>query len=72
MRAEMLTWSRSRGVFAGIDLNGATVSQNTADTDALYGAPHHFDAILHGEVPPPQAEGFLHAVRQYFGEAEMR
>lgn len=72
MRAEMLTWSRSRGVFAGIDLNGATVSQNIADTDALYGAPHHFDAILHGEVPPPhQAEGFLHAIRQYFGEAEM-
>ncbi len=34
MRAEMLTWSRSRGVFAGIDLSGATVSQNTADTDA--------------------------------------
>ena len=72
MRAEMLTWSRSRGIFAGIDLNGATVSQNTGDTDVLYGGPHHFDAILRGEVPPPaQAEGFLHAVREYFGEAEM-
>ncbi len=72
MRAEMLTWSRSRGIFAGIDLNGATVSQNAGDTDELYGEPHHFDAILRGEVPPPpQAEGFLHAVRRYFGEAEM-
>lgn len=73
MRAEMLTWSRSRGVFAGIDLNGATVSQNAVDTEALYHGDHNFDQILHGAVPPPpQAEGFLHAVRQYFGEAEMQ
>jgi lipid-binding SYLF domain-containing protein len=71
MRAEMLTWSRSRGVFAGIDLNGATVSQNDSDTDVLYGAHHRFDDVLRGEVPPPpQAEGFLHAVKEYFGEAE--
>ncbi len=73
MRAELLTWSRSRGVFAGIDLNGVSVSQNAADTDALYGATHRFDEILHGAVPPPpEAEGFLHAIRQYFGEAEAR
>ncbi len=72
MRAEMLTWSRSRGIFAGIDLSGATVSQNEADTEALYGAPHHFDAILRGEVPPaPHTERFLHAMSQYFGDAEM-
>ena len=72
MRAELLTWSRSHGVFAGIDLNGVSVSQNAADTEAFYGAPHRFDAILHGEVPPPpQAEHFLSAIRQYFGEAEM-
>lgn len=72
MRAEMLTWSRSRGIFAGIDLNGATVSQNSSDTDELYGAHHRFDDVLRGDVPPRhQAEGFLHAVAQYFGEAEM-
>ena len=72
MRAEMLTWSRSRGIFAGIDLNGTTVSQNASDTDVLYGEHHRFDNVLRGEVPPPpQAEGFLHAVREYFGEAEM-
>lgn len=72
MRAEMLTWSRSRGLFAGIDLNGATVSQNTADTDELYGGHDRFGPVLRGEVPPPpDAERFLHAVRRYFGEAEM-
>ncbi len=72
MRAEMLTWSRSRGLFAGIDLNGATVSQNVADTDELYGGHDRFGPVLRGEVPPPpDAERFLHAVRRYFGEAEM-
>jgi len=72
MRAEMLTWSRSRGIFAGIDLNGATVSQNASDTDELYGEHHRFDNILSGEVPPPpRVERFLHAIREYFGEAEM-
>jgi SH3 domain-containing YSC84-like protein 1 len=70
MRAELLTWSRSRGVFAGIDLNGVSVSQNTADTDKLYGAGHSFDQILHGTVPPPQeAHPFLSSVNQYFGPA---
>ena len=73
MRAELLTWSRSRGIFAGIDLNGVSVSQNAADTDALYGGNRGFDLILHRRVPPPpEAEGFLHAIRQYFGEAEAR
>jgi len=73
MRAELLTWSRSRGIFAGIDLNGVSVSQNREDTDAFYGGSHSFEGILNGAVPPPrQAEGFLHAVREYFGDAEMR
>jgi lipid-binding SYLF domain-containing protein len=72
MRAELLTWSRSRGAFAGVDLSGVSVSQNLADTDALYGGNHPFEAILHGSVPPPPAaESFLHAVRRYFGAAQM-
>ena len=72
MRPEMRTWSRSRGIFAGIDLNGATASQNASDTDEIYGAHHRFDEVLRGAVPPhQQAERFLHAVREYFGEVEM-
>ncbi len=71
MRAELLTWSRSHGVFAGIDLNGVSVSQNRADTDESYGGSHSFDEILRGNVaPPPPAEEFLSAVRHYFGEAQ--
>jgi len=72
MRAELLTWSRSRGVFAGIDLNGVSISQNAADTDAFYGSPERFGAVLHGAVPPPpQAHEFLATIRRYFGDAEM-
>ena len=72
LRAELLTWSRAHGLFAGVDLSGVTISQNTDDTDDLYGGHHHFERILRGEVPPPhQAEGFLHAIRQYFGDAQM-
>ena len=71
MRAELLTWSRSRGVFAGIDLNGISVSQNREDTDQIYGGAHPFNEILHGTVAPPEAaEPFLHAVARYFGNAQ--
>src|ERR1700744_1410456 len=40
MKAELLTWSRTRGIFAGVDLNGVSVSQNKADTEAMYGADY--------------------------------
>lgn len=68
MKAELLTWSRSRGVFAGIDLSGASISQNTLDTDDFYGASHPFEQILHGHVAPPAAaRPFLGDVNKYFG-----
>jgi SH3 domain-containing YSC84-like protein 1 len=68
MRAELLTWSRSRGIFAGIDLNGASISQDKQDTDQIYGGNHSFDEILRGEVPPTQDEqAFLRDVSRYFG-----
>ncbi len=68
MHSEMLSYSRSKGAFAGIDLNGTTVTQNTDDTKALYGGSHAFTQILRGSVrPPAAAKGFLATVRQYFG-----
>lgn len=70
MRSELLTWSRSRGVFAGVDLSGVTVSQNVADTAQLYHAVHPYEAILDGKVPAPkEALPFLHTVAHYFGQA---
>jgi SH3 domain-containing YSC84-like protein 1 len=71
MHAELLTWSRSRGIFAGIDLDGTTVTQNRADTDTLFGSVHTADQILRGDVPPPSAaQGFLDSISQFFGEAQ--
>lgn len=73
LHAELLTWSRSRGAFAGIDLNGTTVTQNKDDNDALYGSGHSADQILKGGVPAPSsAQGFLDSISQYFGEARAR
>jgi SH3 domain-containing YSC84-like protein 1 len=70
LRSELLTWSRARGLFAGVDLTGVSVSQNKEDTDKFYGADHTFESILHGNVPPPPAaQPFLETVRKYFHEA---
>jgi SH3 domain-containing YSC84-like protein 1 len=72
MRAELLTWSRSRGVFAGVDLSGASISQNREDTDDIYGGAHPFDLILKGGVPPtPDERPFLHVVSRYFGSGAL-
>lgn len=74
LKSELLTYSRSHGLFAGADLSGVTVSQNIPDTIALYGGKYHdMTAILDGEVPLPHnraARHFVHVVRRYFGQAK--
>jgi SH3 domain-containing YSC84-like protein 1 len=70
MRAEVLTYSRARGVFAGIDLSGAVVKQDKDETALLYGKMIPFEDILNGKVPAPaSSEPFLAAVRKYSGQA---
>ena len=71
MSAELLTYSRSKGLFAGIDLNGASVSQNTEDTEVFYGQAHGFPSILKGDVAVPEgAEPFVRAVAHAFVDAK--
>lgn len=66
MNTEILTYSRSRGVFAGVDLNGASVRQDKDETRILYGRMVPFDTILTGKVQPPnQARSFMAAVRKF-------
>jgi lipid-binding SYLF domain-containing protein len=73
MRAEVLTYSRARGIFAGIDLNGAAITQDKEETRMLYGSFAPFPDILSGKVPPPNtSEAFLIAVRKYAGQARER
>lgn len=70
MRAEVLTYSRARGVFAGIDLHGAVVHQDKDETALLFGKAVPFEDILDGKVAPPaSSEPFLTAVRKYSHQA---
>lgn len=65
--AQFLTYSRSRGVFAGVDLTGDVVNQNGGDTEAYYGKDVSFQKILSGSVPTPAgAQGFEKAVTRAF------
>jgi SH3 domain-containing YSC84-like protein 1 len=69
MKAEVLTYSRARGLFAGIDLSGAAITQDKDETRLLYGNFVPFAEILNGKVQPPSvSEPFLTAVRRYSGE----
>jgi lipid-binding SYLF domain-containing protein len=73
MSAELLSYSRNRGLFAGIDLDGTSVSQNKEDTELYYGAPISFESILRGSVPiPAGAIPFVREVAHYFVEAKRR
>ena len=71
MKAEMLTYSRARGLFAGVDLSGASVTQDKDETRLLYGKFVPFDAILTGKVRPPAGSGEFEAtVRKYATQAD--
>jgi lipid-binding SYLF domain-containing protein len=52
MKAEILAYSRSRGVFGGISLEGATLRPDNDDNAKLYGGPVTQEKILHGHVKP--------------------
>jgi lipid-binding SYLF domain-containing protein len=63
MNTEMLTYSRSRGAFAGITLEGAVVEQDNDSTRAIYGRHMMFRNILSGRVSTPEnADAFVKAV----------
>ena len=65
--AEFLTYSRSKGLFAGVDLTGDEVHQNTADTEAYYGKDLPYKTILSGAIPtPPSAHHFVATVNEMF------
>jgi lipid-binding SYLF domain-containing protein len=67
LNAEFLTYSRSKGLFAGLDLSGTVLSQNTDDTRAEYGSDLPFQTILDGKQPvPANARPFVRTVAKYF------
>jgi lipid-binding SYLF domain-containing protein len=72
MNTEMLTYSRSKGVFAGLTLEGAVVEQDNDSTHAIYGKHMLFRNILSGKATTPRsADAFLKAVSEAGQQAKI-
>ena len=64
LNTEILTYSRSKGAFAGLTLEGAVIEQDNDSTKAIYGKVVPFKTVLTGGVPSPEsAAPFMAAVR---------
>ena len=70
MNTEVLTYSRAKGLFAGLTLTGAAIRRDSDSTEAIYGRDVSTRHILEGEVPVPDvAHAFLDAVRDSKAQA---
>ena len=70
MRAQVLSYSRARGVFAGLELNGAVIRQDKDSTREFYGRMVPFRTSLVGEIDPPAgANAFLSSLAKWAQEA---
>jgi lipid-binding SYLF domain-containing protein len=71
MWAEVLSYSRARGIFAGISLDGAVIKQDNNETKALYGTATSFRSILKGQVAAPNGfQPFLTAIKKHAEQAK--
>src|SRR5262245_7874838 len=64
MKAEILSYSRAQGLFAGIDLSGGVLKPDVSDTEALYGKGVQPKAVVLGSgvKTPPEARPFMDAL----------
>jgi len=70
MRAEILSYSRSRGVFGGLAIQGATLRPDEDANVALYGKGVEPKAILSGEAKAPEGSGaFMTQIRRFSGSS---
>ena len=66
MRAEVLTYSRARGIFAGLELSGAVIKQDKDSTREFYGRMVPFKASLEGSIDAPKtAYPFLNTLAKW-------
>ena len=72
LRAEMLSYSRARGLFAGVSLQGATLRQDVSDNAELYGRPLRNKEIINGGVAWPSAGSELHSTLQRYAKRASR
>ena len=73
MRAEMLSWSRSRGAFAGVSLQGATLRQDVSDNEDIYGRKLSNKEVINGPTAWPREGSELHSLlNKYAARAAVR
>jgi lipid-binding SYLF domain-containing protein len=73
LRADILTWSRSRGIFGGVSLQGGTLRPDSDVNQAIYHTKEENKNILTGKVmPPSEAAGFLKVLTMYGGEQQKK
>jgi len=72
LRAGMLSYSRARGLFAGVSLQGATLRQDISDNTELYGRPLRNKEIINGGVPWPAAGSELHSTLERYAKRASR
>lgn len=73
LHAEILSWSRAHGVFAGISLDGTVVKKDGGEDRRLYGHDVSEHAILYGDVPAPAVASVLtHVLDRYPKERASR
>jgi len=66
MQAEILSWSRARGIFAGVSLEGATLRPDNGDNEKIYHRPVTQKELLHGHIDPPaSAAGLYDELNKY-------
>jgi lipid-binding SYLF domain-containing protein len=66
MHADILSWSRSQGIFAGVALTGATLRQDLDDNESLYGERTENRDIVNGKRKvPASAEKLIHELNRY-------
>lgn len=69
MNADVLTYSRARGMFAGTNFNGSSITEDQAETRSLYGASLSLSDIFGGKAQTPEAAAsFLETVQKYAGK----
>ena len=70
---QMLTYSRSKGAFAGLTLEGAVIQQDEDSTNAIYGKDAPFRSVLLGKVPTPElARPFVQSVDRAAHKADVK
>jgi len=70
LRAQVLTYSRARGLFAGVSIEGSSIRQDNDDTRAFYGRMVPYSTSLSGNIAtPPDSQAFLGPVAKYAGAA---